>query len=167
MILRWSPGPGYPKLAIKTTIQQRFSLVRLQNEPLIRAAFCPLIGADPRNEVGANQRFLLSGKVVHIKLNHTNYSSLIARRISFLCFSRRSSRRRLSSNFFVGNMGARGRGRSWSFSIVILSVFFFCTRDDYIRTRNNPARVNEKMVNPNGSHTRFRQALAPCYALRR
>jgi hypothetical protein len=41
-----------------------------QKEPLIRAAFGALIGADPRNEVSANQRFLLSGKVVHIKLNH-------------------------------------------------------------------------------------------------
>jgi hypothetical protein len=45
-------------------------LVCRQKEPLIRAAFGALIGADPRNEVSANQRFLLSGKVVHVKLNH-------------------------------------------------------------------------------------------------
>jgi hypothetical protein len=41
-----------------------------QKEPLIRADFGALIGADPRNEVSANQRLLLSGKVVQIKLNH-------------------------------------------------------------------------------------------------
>jgi hypothetical protein len=45
-------------------------LVCRQKEPLIRAAFGTLIGADPPNEVSANQRLLLSGKVVHIKLNH-------------------------------------------------------------------------------------------------
>src|SRR5690242_11417937 len=51
-------------------------------------------------------------------------SSLICFR-SFLCFSCRSSLRRLSSNFFVGKIGARGRGRNSSLSIVILSFFFF------------------------------------------
>jgi len=45
-------------------------LVCRQKERLIRAALGALIGADPRNEVSANQRFRLSGKVVHIKLNH-------------------------------------------------------------------------------------------------
>jgi len=45
-------------------------LVCSRKEPLIRAAFGALIGADPRNEVSADQRFLLSGKVVHVKLNH-------------------------------------------------------------------------------------------------
>ena len=60
------------------------------------------------------------------------YSSS-TRRGSFLCFSRRSSRRRLSSNFFDGKIGARGRGRNLSFSIVILSGFFFGTASDYTR----------------------------------
>jgi len=45
-------------------------LVCRQKKRLIRAALGALIGADPRNEVSANQRFRLSGKVVHIKLNH-------------------------------------------------------------------------------------------------
>jgi len=40
-------------------------LVCRRKEPLIRAAFGALIGADPRNEGSANQRFLPSGKVVH------------------------------------------------------------------------------------------------------
>src|ERR1041384_8452621 len=52
------------------------------------------------------------------------YSSSAERRISLLCFSRRSSRWRLSWNFFDGSIGARGRGSSFSFSIVSLSLFF-------------------------------------------
>jgi hypothetical protein len=58
------------------------------------------------------------------------YSSS-TRRGSFLCFSRRSSRRRLSSNFFEGEIGERGRGPNMSFSIVFLSVFFFGTESHY------------------------------------
>jgi len=53
------------------------------------------------------------------------YSSSSSCFRSFLCFSYRSSLRRLSSNFFVGKIGARGRGRNSSLSIVILSFFFF------------------------------------------
>jgi hypothetical protein len=48
-----------------------------QKEPLIRAAFGTLIGAEPRNEVSANQRFLLRGKIVHVKLNHYPESSAV------------------------------------------------------------------------------------------
>ena len=61
---------------------------------------------------------------------HRRYSSS-TRRGSFLCLARRSSRRVLSSNFFVGKIGARGRGRNLSFSIVILFVFFFGTDSHY------------------------------------
>ncbi len=66
------------------------------------------------------------------------YSSS-TRRGSFLCLARRSSRRVLSSNFFVGKIGARGRGRNLSFSIVILFVFFFATESHYTSSKQNHA----------------------------
>jgi hypothetical protein len=66
------------------------------------------------------------------------YSSS-TRRGSFLCFARRSSRRVLSSNFFVGKIGARGRGRNLSFSIVILFVFFFGTESHYTSPKQDYA----------------------------
>ena len=44
-------------------------MVCRKKEALIRAAFGALIGADPGNKGSANQRFLLSGKVIHVKLN--------------------------------------------------------------------------------------------------
>ena len=52
------------------------------------------------------------------------YSSSTKRRGSFLCFSVRSSRRRLSSNFLDGMIGARSRGRNFSFSIISFFCFF-------------------------------------------
>ena len=66
-----------------------------------------------------------------LKHEELHYSSSTSRR-SFLCFSRRSSRRRLSSNFFVGKIGARGRGRNFSFSMVILSGFFIGIDSHYM-----------------------------------
>ena len=53
------------------------------------------------------------------------YSSSTVVRGSFLCFGRRAARVRLSSNFFEGRMGARSRGLSFSFLIVIFGSFFF------------------------------------------
>lgn len=54
-----------------------------------------------------------------------SYSSSPMERGSFLYFGRRWSRLRLSTNFFEGRMGARSRGRSLSFLIVIFGSFFF------------------------------------------
>jgi hypothetical protein len=39
----------------------------------------------------------------------------------------------------VGKIGARGRGRNLSFSIVILFVFFFATESHYTSSKQNHA----------------------------
>lgn len=56
------------------------------------------------------------------------YSPSAERRGSFLCFGWRSSRVRLSTNFFDGRIGARSRGRSASFFIVSFLAFFGTTQ---------------------------------------
>jgi hypothetical protein len=53
-----------------------------------------------------------------------NYDSSINWPGFFLCFGLRSSRSRLSTNFFEGRMGARSRGRSSSFLMVSFRGFF-------------------------------------------
>lgn len=40
-----------------------------EDQPLIRAAFGPLICADQRNTVSGNQRFLFGNKIARVKLN--------------------------------------------------------------------------------------------------
>jgi hypothetical protein len=47
-----------------------FSSLAEEKEPLINAAFGPRISADQRNNVSANQRFILLVKVAQAKLHH-------------------------------------------------------------------------------------------------
>jgi hypothetical protein len=51
----------------------KLSSLAEEKEPLIEAAFGPQIGADQRNNVSANQRFILLVNVTQAKLHHFRF----------------------------------------------------------------------------------------------